>query len=221
MEVDDDRCGLPEASLRPGATTEAYAAWALAAGMFFVERGGELVDLTGIPFEHFLSSGAEGLRATLADWELHITTLFPEARLRGYLEIRGTDSNRLDRALAHAALWMGLVYGGPEVEREGLALTEGWSHADRLRFHRDCARHGLEARGPDGRSAGELARRVVSLAGKGLDLARPDERGFLLPAEELAAAGRCPADELREAWRGRWERSITRMAADLSQCDRD
>jgi glutamate--cysteine ligase len=221
MEVDEERCGIPEGPLRPGATVDAYVDWALRAGMFFVEREGRLVDLTGLPFARYLEEGAGELRATAGDWDLHLTTLFPEARLRGYLEVRGADANRLDRALAHAALWAGLVYGGEEVGEEALALTAGWSHAERLHFHREAARHGLGASAPDGRAADGLAGELLALAARGLEARRPEERAYLAPAERLAEAGRCPADELREAWRGRWEGSVTRLAEELARVDGD
>jgi glutamate--cysteine ligase len=221
MEVDEERCGLPEGPLREDATVEAYLDWALEAGMFFVERQDGLLDLTGLPFARYLAEGAAGQRATLEDWSLHLTTLFPEARLRGYLEVRGTDANRLDRALAHAALWVGLVYGGDEVLREALELTAGWSHEERLRFHREAARHGLAATGPAGRSAADLTAALVELAARGLERVLPEEREALAPAEALAAAGRCPADEVLEGWRGRWGGSVPRLVDELSRVDHD
>jgi glutamate--cysteine ligase len=187
--------------------------------MFFVEREGGLVDMTGTTFRRFLQEGAKGFAATMEDWILHLNTLFPEARLRGYLEIRGTDANRLDLALAHAALWAGLVYGGEDVAEAALELTGEWTHEERLGFHRDCARRALKATAPDGRSAAELARTVLELASRGLERSRPDERIFLRPAEELAAGGRSPADELLDAWEGRWRRSVTRMIGDLARVD--
>lgn len=221
MEVDDERCGFPEGSLRQDATVRAYVDWALAAGMFFVEREGSLLDLTGLPFSRYLEEGAGDLRATAEDWDLHLTTLFPEARLRGYLEVRGSDANPVDRALAHAALWAGLVYGGEEVSREALALTAGWSLSERLHFHREAARHGLGAVARDGRDAAGLARELLALAARGLEATRPAERLYLVPAEKLAEAGRSPADELREAWRGRWQGSVTRMAEEIARVDHE
>lgn len=219
MEVDPERCGLPEACLRPESTLQDYAAWALEAGMFFVERERKLIDLTGHTFRSFLEEGAREHHPTPEDWHLHLTTLFPEARLKGYLELRGTDSNRLDLTMAHAAFWTGIVYGDAEVKKHALDLSGVWSHADRLRFHRDCARHGLAAVSPDGRTAAEMARELIALSAGSLERTRSEERLLLGPAEEMAERGRSPADELRDAWRGRWRGSVVKMAAELAEHD--
>jgi glutamate--cysteine ligase len=215
-EVDPDRCGIPESLLDPGADLRDYVDWALDAGMFFIERGQHLVDMTGVSFRRFLDEGAAGNRATLADWDLHLTTLFPEARLKPYLEIRGSDSNGLDRMMACAALWKGLVYGGDDVQGEVVALTSGWTRAERIAFHEDCARRGLRAAAPGGRSARELAAELLVLAETGLIGADAgDDCALLEPARELVDAGRSPAEEVLEAWRGPWQRSVVAAARGL------
>jgi glutamate--cysteine ligase len=212
LEVDDDRCGLPERLVSPDVTPEDYVEWALDAGMFFISREDRLIDMTGITFRQFVTEGARGQRASLADWETHLTTLFPESRLKHYLELRCADSNAPTLALGFAALAEGLFYGGPGI-LDGLErLVGAWSYGERSRFHEDCARHGLGAIAPSGKTAEELAVEVVALAGRGLDEVAPHDRAFLTPVEELARAGRSPAGEALERWRSDWRGSPAEMA---------
>ena len=92
LEVDDERCGIPERLVSPDVTPEDYVEWALDAGMFFIVREDRLVDMTGVSFRQFVTEGARGHEASLADWETHLTTLFPESRLKHHLELRYADS---------------------------------------------------------------------------------------------------------------------------------
>jgi glutamate--cysteine ligase len=212
LEVDDARCGLPERLMQPGVTPEDYVQWALDAGMFFIERDDQLLDMTGLSFRQFVEHGARGHQATLADWETHLTTLFPETRLKHYLELRCADSNHPTLALGFAALGEGLFYGGKEVLDELEALVGAWSHPDRMQLHEDCARLGLDARAPDGASVADLARRIVSLASLGLERSSPDDRAYLAPVEDLARSGRSPASRSLDRWRGEWNGSVAAMA---------
>lgn len=216
LDVDPDRCGIPAALVEPEAGVESYIDWALDARMFFVSRGEHLCDLSGIRFGDYLEGGRAGLKPMLADWETHLTTLFPEARLKSYLEIRCADSNTPDLAMAYAALCVGLFYGGREIRRQALARLEGWSHDQRVAFHAECARHGLRAAAPAGGTAGDLVREMLVLAAAGLEEYCPDERHFLAPAEKLAAEDRCPGHSLLERWRGPWKKSIPAAIADLA-----
>jgi glutamate--cysteine ligase len=201
-EVDPDRCGVPSVSLAEDATTADYVDWALDAGMFFIERDGRLVDMTGTRFREFLASGRDGLTATIEDWKLHLTTLFPEARLKSYLELRCADSCRPALALAYAALATGLIYGSDDELRRVEDLVGSWSAEEISAFHDAATREGLSAVGPGGVQAAELARELLAIAGESLDRVLPGERSFLQPLIELAGAARSPSDELLDSWRG-------------------
>ncbi len=206
LEVDSERCTIPPGLTADGAGIEDYLNWAFDAGMFFVQRGPQLIDMTGTRFSEFLDGGRCGIKPLLADWETHLTTLFPEARLKNYLELRCADANRPELALAFAALAVGLFYGGTELREEASALFAGWSDAQRLAFHEDCTRRGLEAEAPSGARAQDLAQALLELAGQGLDALHPEERHYLIPAEKIVATGRTPAEELLATWED-WPRS--------------
>ena len=195
-DVDPDRCGVPERLIAADATIANYFDWALDAGMFFVARGDDLVDMTGVTFRRFVDDGARGLEATIDDWNLHLTTLFPEARLKSYLEVRCADSNSTDLALAYVALSLGLLYGGEETLAELEALVGGLSPAELDGLHETGTRRGLADRAVRG-----LAAQLVAIAAASLEAHLPDDRPFLAPAEEMVESGRTPADALLDAHR--------------------
>ena len=214
-DTDPDRCGLPAALLDPAATVESYLDWALDAGMFFVVRGDHLCDMTGVSFREYLGGGRSGLTPTIADWETHLTTLFPEARLKSYLELRCADSNQPELALAFAALAVGLFYGGPATLAEAQAVAGEWSAEQRQAFHLDCSRLGLAALAPSGRSAGEIAGELIEVAAGSLEAHRPEERAFLEPLAAIVRSGRPPAADVLDQWQGRWEQSPATLAREL------
>src|SRR5207249_2128114 len=172
-----------------------YVEWALAVPLYFILRGGRYVtEMTGIPFRRFLAEGAGGQRATLDDWNLHLTTLFPEVRLKGYIELRSADSQPPERMLALPALVKGVFY-----ESDCLAaawdLVKRWSFEERLTLWRDVHREALLARFRGVRVI-ELARELYSIAEEGLrrqrelDAAGRDERVYLERMGEQLAMGR-------------------------------
>jgi glutamate--cysteine ligase len=200
LDVDPDRTGLLPAMLSDDATLEDYVDWALAAPMYLFKRDGRVVANTGQAFRSFWQDGWHGERASIADWELHLNTLFPEVRLKRTLELRGADAQ--SRALHGAlpALGVGLLYDARALD-EAEALSGDFTHDELLRLRPEVVRHGLEApfRGAPLRG---LAEEVVAIALGGLERrARPDatgadERRHLEPLARLVERGRSPADLL-------------------------
>ncbi len=178
--TDDARCGLIEACTRPDASLEDYCEWALHAPMLFVERGGRLVDRRDRRFADHLAAG----EATFADWDLHLSTLFPEVRLRPQLELRSVDGGCPDTALALCALVKG-IFGDPEALAAATELCASWSFLQLHYTWLEAHRLGLATRTPDGRSTLlELARRLLSLV-----VLPQEERRFLAPLEEILRHG--------------------------------
>ena len=212
-DVDPDRCGLPEPSCAAGSTVADYVGWVLDAPMFFVQRDGALIDLSGIPFREFLARGAKGLRPRFEDWDLHLTTVFPEARLKSYLELRSVDGNRLELVMGFAALAAGLVYGGEDIQREALALCDGWDYPQRVRFLEAAAHEALDARAPSGETTGALAGELLRIARRGLERFDSQAVHYLEPVEARARNRRPPAADARDAWRGDWASSRAALLA--------
>src|SRR6185436_16643312 len=169
---------------------------ALDVPMFFVVRDGVYHPVGGITFRRFLEQGWQGQRATRRDWEVHLSTLFPEVRLKRYIEVRGADSAPLPMAQALAALWRGLL-DDDDARAAAWALVEPWPYVDRLRLRREVPAGGLSVR-VGNRTLAELAVELVRIARDGLSRL-PEGAGdqpLLDPVMAYARAGRCPADDM-------------------------
>jgi len=210
-DTDRARCGLLPFVFRDDASFADYVEWALEVPMYFILRDGSYVtDLTGMPFRRFLAKGWRGERATIDDWSLHLTTLFPEVRLKGFIEFRSADSQPPERVLALPALAKGLFYT-EDCQQAGLDLVKRWTVDQVRELYADVTRGGLAAR-MKGIRVAELARELLAVAEEGLrrqaatDRDGRDERRYLEPMIAQVATGETAADELGRRWTGAWER---------------
>ena len=206
-DVDGARSGLLPFAFEPGFERDAYrryAEWALSVPMIFVRREGRYLETGGATFRDFMAGALTGVTATLSDWEDHLSTLFPEVRVKGVVEVRGADACDASMTKALAALWKGLLYDrGAREEAE--SLFAGLTLDERRALSVAAGREGFSARLPDGRSLREVAARVVELSALGLCRQHccgergQDERVWLEPLRERAASGRSPADDALDA----------------------
>ncbi len=202
LDMDDSRCGLLPAAFEPGFGFAAYAEWAADVPMFFLARGGQYLPLDGLTFRRFMREGYQGEKATMGDWELHLSTLFPEVRLKKTIELRGADAGPLPFIEGLAALWRGLL-DDPEACAAAYALVDGRSFAERLALRREVPRAGLGAR-LGNRPIAELAVELCTIARAGL-LRLPGgaaDAPLLDPIAAYARAGRCPADDMLDDFAG-------------------
>ena len=213
--TDPDRCGVLPFVFAPDFGYRQYVDWALDVPMFFLVRDGRYRALDGLPFRAFLEHGHEGERASLADFDRHLTTLFPEVRLKRWIEVRGADAVPPELICALPALWKGLLYDA-EARREAWALVEGFDLAEREAALDAVARRGLAAR-IAGRPALELAQELLACSREGLrriahaGVLDPDERPFLEPVAALLERGASPGEVILERWEGEWARSPERL----------
>ena len=212
-DTDRARCGLLPFAFRDGATFSDYVEWALDVPLYFILRDGRYVTgVTGVPFRRFLAEGWRGERATMDDWSLHLTTLFPEVRLKSFIELRSADSQPPERVLALPALVKGLFYTA-DCQEAGLDLVRRWSVDECRDLYAEVTRGGLAAR-MRGIRVAELAREVLAIASEGLrrqamlDREGRDERRYLEPVVEAVEGGRTLAEETLRLWTGPWERRI-------------
>ena len=218
LDTDNDRSGgLPEA-FEPGFGYEAYVDWALDVPMYFIKRGSTYHDVAGTSFRDLMAGkhpALPGERATLSDWTNHLSTLFPDARLKRYIEMRGADGGPWARICALPALWVGLMYD-EGVLAEAEALVMDMTAEERAHLRESVPSQGLKAPWRGG-TVQDLAREIVALAAKGLKArARQnptgnDERIFLSTLEEVVETGRTPADILLEHYKGDWEGDLDRI----------
>jgi glutamate--cysteine ligase len=214
-DTDPDRCGLLEFVFDEGFGYRDYLEWALDVPMFFVVRDGRYTPASSTTFRQFMESGFEGEHATLGDWNTHLTTLFPEVRLKQIIEVRSADSVPRDLICALPVLYKGLFYD-PQARAEATALGAEWSPGQRAEALVAVARDGLGAR-VAGHSVLEMAEALVEISAGGLSrlvqpgLADDDEDIFLTPLRAALEVGKSPGQEILEAWRGEWAGDLRRL----------
>jgi glutamate--cysteine ligase len=203
--MDPTRSGLI-ASLwdKKQATYDDYVEWTLDAGMFLIRREGEILKNTGQSFRDFLAHGFEGHQATAADYQLHLTTLFPEVRLKNTLEVRSVDSVPPELAVAVLAVWTGLLYDEQALD-EAHALVESFRFQEAETQRPELIERGLHASW-FGKLGFEWAERLLEIATGGLTRRdRLDDKGhsetpYLAPAEEIRPSRGLPAERVLERW---------------------
>jgi len=207
-ETDPARCGLLEQMLQPGWGYRRYVEWAIDVPMLFVRNATAYQDARGQTFRDWLTSGqlasGEKSQPTLSHWVDHLSTLFPEVRVKRVLELRGADMVPLPLMIALPALWVGILYD--RNAREAAAeLTRAWTFSELLQFQADVARVALRAKGPAGATALDLGRDLLAIARSGLkgwqEVSGLDESGHLDPLSEILDSGRTYAERALEAHR--------------------
>jgi glutamate--cysteine ligase len=214
-DTDPDRTGLLDFVFEDGFGFERYARYALDVPMYFVKRDERYIDASGKSFRDFIEGrldAAPGERATLKDWSDHLTTIFPEVRLKQYLEMRGADSGPLDRLCALPALWVGVFYDDAALAA-AWDLCKDWTAEDRARLRADVTRLGLKAE-VAGRSVQHIAQDLLAIAKEGLRRrarasdVQQDETPYLGCLEEIADSGVTPAERLLELYHGPWRGEV-------------
>ena len=197
-DTDNARAGLlPFVFTRDDIFT-AYTEWALDVPMYFVYRGGYLPVPAGLTFRTFMRDGWNGQHATGEDWALHLSTLFPEGRLKKFIEVRGCDCGSIPMIEALAPMMRGLLYD-PTARAAAIALTANLTFEERQQLADDVPRAGLAARARN-HTIGELAKQLVAIARDGLTRVAPASIPLLAPVEEIAASGRTQSDHMLELW---------------------
>ena len=214
-DTDRRRCGLLPFAFSERASFEDYAEYALNVPMYFIVRHGRWIDMTGIPFRRFLTEGHEGERATMEDWGSHLTTLFPEVRIKKYLELRCIDNQPFELMLAVPALCKGIFY-----ENDALwaawDLVKKWSWEERGMAYVAAHRQALGAR-VRGITLLDLAKELLSIAWEGLERhnqrneAGENETVYLERLREELRQGQCPAYGVIEKWIGEWNYDVKRL----------
>ena len=214
-DTDPDRCGMLPFVFDAGMGFERYVEYALDVPMYFVRREGRYIDASGQSFRDFLAGrlpALPGQLPILSDWEDHLTTLFPEVRLKQFLELRGADAGPWGRLCALPALWVGLLYD--EIALDAASqLVADWAQEERQGLRAAVPRWGLQT--PfRGHPLREVAREMLGIAEQGLrrraclNEAGGDETRFLTELQEIVESGITPAERLLESWERRWQHRV-------------
>jgi glutamate--cysteine ligase len=219
--TDNDRTGMLPFAFEDGMGFERYVDYALDVPMYFIKRGSTYIDVAGSSFRDLLAGRHPALpneKPTLSDWANHLSTIFPEVRLKTFLEMRGADTGAIPFLTALPALFAGLLYA-PTALDAAWDLVKSWSESDRQGLRVEAPRRGLEAE-IEGRKVRDVARQVLDIARAGLQSRRRrDHRGhdetiYLDVLDEVVRSG-TQAERLIELYEGPWGGNIDRC---FSEC---
>lgn len=223
-DTDPHRTGMLPFVFEDGFGYERYADYMLNVPMYFVYRDGKYIDAAGLDFKDFLAgklSVLPGEKPTQSDWNDHLSTAFPEVRLKSFLEMRGADGGPWNRICALPALWVGLLYDAGALDA-AWDVVKGWSIAEQQRVRDDVPRLGLKTQAPDGRSFQALSAEILDIATAGLkarkrlNAAGDDETGFLMPLRDIVASGQTMADVLLAHYHDDWAGDLNRIYDEMS-----
>ena len=223
--LDDARTGMLPFVFDDDFGFERYAEYMLDVPMYFVYRDGKYVDALGQSFRDFLKGelpALPGETPTLSDWADHLTTAFPEARLKKFIEMRGADGGPWRRLCALPAFWVGLTYDQEALDA-AYDLCKDWDEETRNEWRIQASIHGLQAK-VGGQSMHDIAREAVRIAEIGLKNRAmpgagglvPDETHFLNALKESIETGKTPADELLDRYHGDWNGDLSKIYDEYS-----
>ncbi|WP_146907185.1 glutamate--cysteine ligase [Arenimonas daejeonensis] len=214
-DTDPDRTGMLDFVFEDGFGFERYVDYLLDVPMYFSYRDGEYVDLSGRSFRKFLRgelAELPGGKPTMKDWADHMTTAFPEVRLKKYLEMRGADGGPWNRLCALPAFWVGLLYDSTALDA-AWDLVKDFSMEERHALRDGVPRHALKLPFRDG-TVRDLALEALKIAGQGLarrnrlNAGGASEAVFLEPLIEFAMANETPAERKLALYHGAWKGSV-------------
>jgi len=222
-DTDPDRCGTLPFVFEPGFGFERYVDYMLDVPMYFVYRDGTYIDASGLSFRDFIAGKLPMLTndvPRISDWADHLTTAFPEVRLKTFLEMRGADGGPWRRLCALPALWVGLLYDSAALNA-AYDLIADWTAEEREAMRRDVPRLGL-ATPLRSRTFRDIALEMLEISREGLhrrarrNPAGEDETHFIDPLFAIAGSGRTPAEELLEDFRTRWSGNVDPVFTDYA-----
>jgi glutamate--cysteine ligase len=214
-DTDKDRTGMLPWVFEDGMGFERYTDYALDVPMYFVKRGDTYIDVAGQSFRDLLAgklAALPGERATISDWANHVSTIFPEVRLKRFIEMRGADSGPWLRIPALPAFWVGLLYDDGALDA-AWDLVKDWTAEERQKLREDVPRLGLRAV-IRGRTVREIAKAALELSRGGLarrgrrNAQGHDEAQFLAPLDDIVQRGKTPAEDLLDKFHGAWGGSV-------------
>ena len=222
-DTDNNRSGVLPFIFKPDFGFADYVEWALDVPMYFIVRDGEYRDMTHMTFREFMNGAMEGViedwKPNLGDWTNHLSTLFPDVRMKRFLEMRGADGGPWRRICALPAFWVGLLYDA-EALAAADALTSDWTFEDVIAIRDAVPVHGLKT-DFRGKPLMDIAKQVVDISRLGLNNRNRlngdglSEAIFLAPLDEILAKGKTLAEEMLDNYNGRWNQSVLPAFSEL------
>jgi glutamate--cysteine ligase len=223
-DTDPHRTGMLPFVFEEGFGYQRYAEYMLDVPMYFVFRDGKYIDAAGLSFRDFLKgelSVLPGEKPTMSDWNDHLSTAFPEVRLKSFLEMRGADGGPWNRICALPAFWVGLLYDQTALDA-AWDRVKGWTMEEREALRKGVPKLGLDTPIPNGQTLKDLAAEILDISSAGLtarnrlNSSGDNESGFLDPLREVVAKGKSPAAQLLERYHGEWDGDVSRIYDEMS-----
>ena len=222
--TDKDRTGITPFVFNKNFNFETYTNYAINVPMYFIKRNNKYIDMTGITFGDFLQGKKNKtnklFEPLIQDWIDHLSTLFPQVRLKQYLEVRSMDACSWNEICAPAAFWTGIIYDEVSLQ-DSLNLMKDWTNEERLMLNLNVPEKGLDTKFRD-KKVLDIARELLEISEKGLlrrnkisTNGKYDETYYLLGIKENIRKGLSPADILLEKYYGEWNQSLKRIYQDL------
>ncbi len=222
-DTDPDRCGILPFVFEDGMGFEAYVDHVLNVPMYFVNRGSDYHDVSGKSFKDFMNGSLEGFEGeipTIKDWEDHMSTLFPEVRLKKFLEMRGADGGTWSRICALPALWVGILYDDQALD-EAWDMIKDWTAEEHQTLRDNVPRDALNVPFRNTNVQG-LAKQMLDISVGGLERraylnnSGDDERVFLTSLYETVESGKTTAQRMLDCYHGSWNGDISNVFRDCS-----
>lgn len=219
-DVDNQRGGYQPFMLSPNFGFESYLDWVIDCPMYFIIRDGKYVDMTHITFRNFMAGKQKGVVATMGDFTNHISTVFPDVRLKRFLEMRGADGGRWQKICALPAFWVGLMYDD-DVLDEATDYVKNWTPQMVGQLRDDVPQKALRAE-IDGKSLLQVGKDILNMSRRGLEKRAIlnndgfDERVFLNALDEVIAGERTQAEQLLSLYEGPWQGDIKRIYDEMA-----
>ena len=223
-DTDPHRTGMLPFVFEEGFGYQRYAEYMLDVPMYFVFRDGKYIDAAGLSFRDFLKGNLSvlpGEKPTMSDWTDHLSTAFPEVRLKSFLEMRGADGGPWNRICALPAFWVGLLYDQTALDA-AWDRVKGWTMEEREALRNTVPKLGLDTPIPNGQTLNDLAKEILDISSAGLtarnrlNSSGDNESGFLDPLREVVAKGKSPAAQLLERYHGEWNGDVSRIYDEMS-----
>jgi glutamate--cysteine ligase len=215
LDTDNQRSGMIPFAFEGGMGFDRYVEWALDVPMYFIKRGEDYIDVAGSSFRDLLAGkhpALPGEKPVLSDWVNHLSTLFPEVRLKKYLEMRGADAGPVPMLNALPAFWVGLLYDESALD-SAWDVVKSWTEEERHVLRRDVPRDGLNT-SIRRHSVRDISREILKISRYGLERrakmseAKQDESLFLEPLDRIIETGKTQSDMLLDLYRGEWKNSV-------------
>ena len=210
-DTDNDRCGTLQWAFDDDFGFEKYAEYMMDVPMYFIYRNGGYIDVTGLSFRDFMAGTLKilpGEKPTIDDWEQHLTTSFPEVRLKKYMEMRGADGGSDEMITALSAFWVGILYDEKSLD-DAWSICKNWTSEEREWLRNDVTANGLRSTFEGGMTCLDLCKKCVQFAEDGLKNRNLGEEKYLAPLWNIVNTGKSQADILREKLHSEWNGDAT------------